>query len=425
MAELGDDGRDIGQALGHVPEWLERLAASCLAAEADDSRLGDLSEQYVRTRQRLSEDLGTAPWAVAVSRLASDVQYFVASANVMLFARAVDPGQRLVEDGAAALIALDLRERTMSMLQVAVRRLALPAALLICSALLINSAIDSWRSWQRTEALMASVQREKAEFAAQKIGSFVREIERQIGWVAYAQFDSLPADQRRFDYVRLLRQVPAITELAQLDSTGHEQLHVSRLAVDVVGSNVDRSSEPAFIEAKSDKVYFGPVWFRKGSEPYLTMGVSHGGRGGKTLVELNLKLVWDVIRTVKVGETGYGYIVDSKGRLIAHPDIALVLRGPDLSALPQVATAMAGPPSGELVDGANMRKEPVRSVHAAIPALGWRVFVDQPTAETDAAFWGAVIRASILLALGLIAAFLGVRIAVRSFTPPPRAASAY
>src|SRR5262249_58469913 len=130
--------------------------------------------------------------------------------------------------------------------------------------------------------------------AAQKIESFVREIERQIGWVAYAQFDSLPAEQRRFDYVRLLRQVPAITELAQLDGTGHEQLHVSRLSMDVVGSNLDRSTDPAFIEAKANKVYFGPVSFRKGSEPYLTMAVAHGGRGGGHGGHRNVKLMWGV-----------------------------------------------------------------------------------------------------------------------------------
>ena len=39
--------------------------------------------------------------------------------------------------------------------------------------------------------------------------------------------------------MRLLRQVPAITELIQLDDSGKEQLKVSRLAMDVVGSDKD------------------------------------------------------------------------------------------------------------------------------------------------------------------------------------------
>jgi hypothetical protein len=43
------------------------------------------------------------------------------------------------------------------------------------------------------------VQHEKAEAAAQRIESFMREIERQIGWVAYTQFATLPADQWRSD----------------------------------------------------------------------------------------------------------------------------------------------------------------------------------------------------------------------------------
>ena len=41
-----------------------------------------------------------------------------------------------------------------------------------------------------------------------------------------------------------LGQVPAITELAVLDDLGREQLRISRLTVDVIGSGVDRSDEP-------------------------------------------------------------------------------------------------------------------------------------------------------------------------------------
>src|SRR5690349_14134286 len=80
----------------------------------------------------------------------------------------------------------------------------------------------------------ARLQQEKGVAAAQRIEQFVAEIERQIGWTTHAQWAAGSVDQRRFDYVRLLRQVPAITELAQLDAQGREQLKVSRLAMDVV-----------------------------------------------------------------------------------------------------------------------------------------------------------------------------------------------
>src|SRR3954462_101913 len=120
---------------------------------------------------------------------------------------------------------------------------------LVFGVLVINAALDLYFVYQENRRASIEVQREKAEAAAQRVESFVREIERQIGWVAYAQFAALPPEQRRFDYARLMRQVPAITELIQLDRQGREQLLVSRLSMDAVGAGTDRSVEPAFVQA--------------------------------------------------------------------------------------------------------------------------------------------------------------------------------
>ncbi len=293
---------------------------------------------------------------------------------------------------------------------------------LVAAVLVINSALDLYFVYQENRRASIEVQREKADAAAQKIESFVREIERQIGWVAYAQFDSLPAEQRRFDYVRLLRQVPAITELAQLDRTGHEQLHVSRLSMDVMGSNLDRSTDPAFIEAKANKVYFGPVSFRKGSEPYLTMAVAHGGRGGVTVADINLKLIWDVISQIKIGQNGYAYVVDRQGRLVAHPDISLVLRGTDMSRLAQVEEALKAQGGDEApVDARNRNGVSVLSAHAAIPALNWLVFVELPTAEAQQPVIDYGLRDVALLVLGLLIAGTVAALLARRMVVPIRA----
>ena len=278
---------------------------------------------------------------------------------------------------------------------------------LVTVVLVINAALDLYFVYQDNRRASIDVQREKAEAAAQKVESFVREIEHQIGWVAYPQWAALPVEQRRFEYVRLLRQVPAITELTQLDRTGHEQLKVSRLSMDVVGSDIDRSTEPAFTEAVANKVYFGPVYYRKESEPYLSMAVAHGGRtGGVTVAEINLKLILDVITQIKVGHDGYAYVVDTQGRLLAHPDISLVLRGTDMNRLAQVAEARAAEPAAE--HGASRRRDlagrPVLSAHAEIPALKWLVFVELPSAEVLKPVYDTGIRDLALLVLGLMIA---------------------
>src|SRR2546422_8023102 len=57
------------------------------------------------------------------------------------------------------------------------------------------------------------------------------------------------------------------------------QLKVSRLAMDVVGSESDLSHEPSFLQAKPGRTYFGPVYFRKESEPdrkSTRLNSSHG-----------------------------------------------------------------------------------------------------------------------------------------------------
>ena len=60
------------------------------------------------------------------------------------------------------------------------------------------------------------IQQEKAVAAAQQVEQFITEIERQIGWTTHPQWADGPVDQRRYDFIRLMNQVKAITEVVQL-----------------------------------------------------------------------------------------------------------------------------------------------------------------------------------------------------------------
>src|SRR5947209_3863415 len=210
----------------------------------------------------------------------------------------------------------------------------------VAVALLANGIFEFFFYYREHKAALIRIQREQAEAAAAKIGQFIREIESQLGWTTQLPWSAGLLKQRRFDALCLLRQVPAITELAQLDATGKERLRVSRLAMDVVSSETDFSSEPKFSEAVAHKVYYGPVYFRRESEPYMTLSLAGTRRdAGVSVVEVNLKLIWDVVSQIKVGARGHAYVVDAQGRLIAHPDISLVLRNTNMSQLAQVRAA--------------------------------------------------------------------------------------
>jgi two-component system, NtrC family, sensor kinase len=162
----------------------------------------------------------------------------------------------------------------------------------------------------------------KAEAAAAMIRQFFKEIENQVGWTTQLRWSTGNIDHRKFDGSRLLRQVPAITDLAQLDSTGKEQLRQSKLAMNVTPSDIDFSHDAKFFgEAIAKKVYYGPVYFRRQSEPYITLALAGTRRdAGVSIVEVNLKLVWDLVMQMKVGEHGVAHIVDAEGRVVVHPD---------------------------------------------------------------------------------------------------------
>jgi two-component system, NtrC family, sensor kinase len=267
----------------------------------------------------------------------------------------------------------------------------------------------------QVRALQGRILLLEAEGAARTIAQYIKEIEGQLGWTTSLPWSAGTIEHRRFDALRLLRQVPAITELAQLDATGKQRLRVSRLAMeDLVLRNDDFSSDPRFTEAMAKQVYYGPVYFRHQSEPFMQIAVAGTRRdAGVSVADVGVKLVWDVVSQIKVGKSGVAYVVDARGRLIAHPDLFLVLRnlancprhgdsgtnfgGPmsrdsngapascyiDISKLAQVRAALEGA-SEQVQEGEDIEGRKVLTAHAAVRGPGWWVFVELPVEEIGA-----------------------------------------
>ena len=291
----------------------------------------------------------------------------------------------------------------------------------VAVALLSNGIFEVFFYYREHKAALIRIQHEQAEAAAAKIGQFIKEIESQLGWTAQLPWSAGSIEQRRFDALRLLRQVPAVTELAQVDSTGKERLRVSRIDIDAVDSGLDLSKEPKFTEAVARKVYYGPVYFRRESEPYMTLSLAGTRKdAGVSIAEVNLKLIWDVVSKIKVGERGQAYVVGAQGRLIAHPDISLVLRNTDMSKLAQVQAAQAkGGNAPDALEGAlNIQGKEVLTASAPIAPLGWTMFVELPIEEAYASLYQALQRlAIVLLAASIFAVLAGIFLARRMVGP--------
>ena len=291
---------------------------------------------------------------------------------------------------------------------------------LVGSALIASGVISLYFAWNQSRASLFALQREKAEAAAYRIEQYIRTIEHEIGWTALPRVveGSDVMDQRRIEFLKLLRQAPQITEASWIDRAGNEQVRVSRLAMDAMAANTNLLSDPRVIGAQGGATWFGPVTFRKDTEPYMAIARPAGGRdGGTTAVEVNLKFVWDVVSQLRVGRSGIAYVIDAESHLVAHPDISLVLQKLDWAKQAQVIAARAAGPESQTqhIEAFNRDGKVGLVAFARIPSLDWLVMVEvpreqalEPLLETLYRTLG-VLFAALLLA-GLASVFLARRL---------------
>jgi signal transduction histidine kinase/CheY-like chemotaxis protein len=295
------------------------------------------------------------------------------------------------------------------------------------AALVIDGVVDIWFTFRDHRAALFRVQKEQAISAASKITQFIHEIEAQLGWMTHMSWEATSPEQALLDGRRLLRQAPAIEELALVDSRGRERLRISRQAMDVSGSDVDYSSEARFKEAVANKVYYGPVQFWRGTVPFMTLAMKAVRGDGVSIAKVNLTHIWEVVNQIRVGRDGVAYVVDAQGRLIAHPEISLVLRYTDFSQLAQVKSARAPGKARDSQDAQIVHDDQGKRVLAAYSTaapLNWLVLVELPEHEADAPLNTAIVRIVIVLLAGLALALLAALALARVMSGPVRALAA-
>ncbi len=294
----------------------------------------------------------------------------------------------------------------------------------LVSALLIASGLGAaYLAYVDTLRAVEALQREKAVAAAARISDFVADIERQLQWVTSSPAVSAGTepDELRIELLQLLRRLPAVSELRWIDADARERIALSRFALDTIDGGRDWSADPRFAFARRAGEYASPVYFHRGTEPYLSLALA-ARRGGQVLAaEVNLKFVGEVVSQVRHGETGLAYVVDAQGRLLAHPDLSLVLRMTDMAQLPQVRSLLASNGAAAVTNGRNINDAAVLAAAAPIDRLGWMVFIEQQRGEALAPVTRTVVQSAALVALGIVLSILASMLLARRLVRPIRA----
>src|SRR5204862_8071436 len=114
---------------------------------------------------------------------------------------------------------------------------------------------------------------------------------------------------------------------------------------------------------------------------------------------------------------------------VAHPDISLVLKVRDFTSLAQVRAARAalarpGGPEEVATIAQDLQGRQVLTAYAPISPLGWLVFVEQPLVEAFEGIRASIIRAAVLILVGVALSVLAGLVLARRMVKPIQALQA-
>jgi len=293
--------------------------------------------------------------------------------------------------------------------------------------LLVSGGLQLFFNIQAQQQAISGQQEVIARDAAKTVSSFIEEnfgvLSTTVGIINPVS-SSVEAQTQALK--NLLAKQTAFRQFAFYDIQGNETTLVSRvqysgspLITNLVTSNVFSQTQKG--QRYISQVYFDPV----SNEPLVVMAVPSIDAikqfQGTLVGELNLISMFNLVNQLKVGNTGYAYVVDNQGKLIAFKNTSLTLRGEDVSKISSVNEFIHNPAtapvkSASLYSGINGTS--VIGTYAPLGTPNWAVVTELPWQEAyRLSIQIGAISIVIILVLSALAVLVGFSVARRLAIP--------
>ncbi len=234
---------------------------------------------------------------------------------------------------------------------------------------------------------------------------------------AFNDFAPIAFIQQNIILPQILTQYPAITDASFVCMTptqctiGRETSRALRENKHAVPTKIlrDRNGDAAFLATKGGKNYFGQV--QKIKNQFVLTGAWPVYNATRQIVsvltaDITLADVTDIVRARKLGETGYVYIVDHTGTIIAHPQENLI--GANASAIPSLVSLSLHTGSSTPASNASYQSiggETVSGAAITMNDLDWTVVAEWPQTETQGLIRTIIIQILLFSLLAFILLF--------------------
>jgi len=230
------------------------------------------------------------------------------------------------------------------------------------------------------KAVKQSVYRDYKEIAtraASEIGLFVKSPSDALG--AVAAIIGISSND-------LERQEALLRELSLNMSVFTRIWSVNERGIEVASSTAtgeweDFHNMPAFIEARNKGFYLSEIRRTQDDVPYVLMSVPiiHlGETQGVLIAQVNMRGMWNIVDGIKLGRTGYAFLMEQDNRIIAHWDKKMIFQ---YASFPEeISSGMMSGASGsiEYTDISGIYQV---GSYASIPDPGWRLIFQQSSDE--------------------------------------------
>jgi PAS domain S-box-containing protein len=294
-------------------------------------------------------------------------------------------------------------------------------------ALLFYGSVKTYYEIKTQHSVISIRQQLIAQGAARTVNSFINENFNTLETAnKLTNIYAVSASEQRQLLQSLLGVRAGLRRLVFLDTRNQILAQSSRLSMSAPSSLLDQlqDSNPGqkpCVKRTIGSVYIDPLT----SEPLVAIAVPitdvFGDSKGTLMAELNLKSMWDIVDQLKVGATGYVYLSDKKGNLLAFHDTARVLRGENVSQLKAVADFIQN--QGAVQPNAVTRYQGITGAtvvgtYVPLKMPDWAVVTELPWEEAyREAFQNIAMTIVITLATAVLAGIFGTLLARRLAVP--------
>jgi len=243
---------------------------------------------------------------------------------------------------------------------------------------------------------VAAIEQNVVEQAALEITKFTSALKADLTTtVTFEDFAPIRFSEQQFVLGTILDRYPSLLEVSYICTTealcevGNETQRLARTENGGVASISlrNRIDDPAFIQGKTGTPYFGNIQSEDGNESIAAAWPVFNKRHEVIAVlsgNLSIAAMTQNAVGARLGTTGYVYIVDENGKIIAHPQQELL--GSDVSAIPAVQQTFRSekePSKTSSLTYRNAAGVTVSGMGIRVPELNWAVIAEWPRTETQ------------------------------------------